>query len=506
MMMSFLVVCILATIALSYNVPEFTAALSFKELGNLKTKVLEPLAQQFLQNISLPVDVKYQKKLGILGLLQVEVNNVVVNQVNINWENTLLTPYDGSTDTIQLQLQEVDISVDLTLTVKLRKFKLLNTVITIKINGLDVGLVVQFGPAPSTPQNWGFTPVLVSSTVDVNQIRVDIHKSCIPKWLINDVLDGLTPYLGPQVSKYITNNLGPSIAELASSEDIVFHLGLNQNQAYDIAVSWTQPPSIYYNADGAAFLSLFTNLDFTNSVTGDSTPDFDTGDLPTKLSSNDDLEITLGGNLLSQLVWVAVDAGLVNVVVDQSALANVQGLPIALSTDGLRIIVTDFYNYYGPGKWVYLHIQANDPIQKIYVRGGRILAALSVNIEFWVDKESTADGPKKFADCTACQNAYNTDVQIGASLALKNLNSTAFTANVIFARIFQLKQSAGGVLSIEPSKLTTTLNSLITALLPGIQADLAKGINNPLIGAFGISDVEIVVGDSFITLNGGLDN
>ena len=42
--MSFLVVCILATIVLSYNVPEFTAALSFKELGNLKTKVLEPLA------------------------------------------------------------------------------------------------------------------------------------------------------------------------------------------------------------------------------------------------------------------------------------------------------------------------------------------------------------------------------------------------------------------------------------------------------------------------------
>lgn len=45
-----------------------------------------------------------------------------------------------------------------------------------------------------------------------------------------------------------------------------------------------------------------------------------------------------------------------------------------------------------------------------------------------------------------------------------------------------------------------TLNSLVGALLPSINQDLNKGIENPFVGFFGLKEIDITMGDSFISL------
>lgn len=45
-----------------------------------------------------------------------------------------------------------------------------------------------------------------------------------------------------------------------------------------------------------------------------------------------------------------------------------------------------------------------------------------------------------------------------------------------------------------------TLNSLVGALLPSINADLIKGIKNPIIGFMGIKEIDVTMGDSFLAL------
>lgn len=44
------------------------------------------------------------------------------------------------------------------------------------------------------------------------------------------------------------------------------------------------------------------------------------------------------------------------------------------------------------------------------------------------------------------------------------------------------------------------LNSWINATLPSINQNLNKGIENPFIGFFGLKEIDITMGDSFMSL------
>lgn len=83
-----------------------------------------------------------------------------------------------------------------------------------------------------------------------------------------------------------------------------------------------------------------------------------------------------------------IDSKMLDVTIDNSAIAD-SGLPIALTTSGLKLIIADFFDAYGADKGIYVRIYGKNPTQNLYVRNGRVLGAMSLMVDFIVDKDSS---------------------------------------------------------------------------------------------------------------------
>lgn len=125
------------------------------------------------------------------------------------------------------------------------------------------------------------------------------------------------------------------------------------------------------------------------------------------------------------MFWLLIDSGSLDITIDNSALADLNNLPISLTTSGLKLIIADFYNTYGADKGMYVRLYATQPVQNVYIRSGRILGALSLMAEFIVDKDSS-NYPQPLEECTECVTALAAEIDLGLMATLYNLNQTTF--------------------------------------------------------------------------------
>lgn len=118
-----------------------------------------------------------------------------------------------------------------------------------------------------------------------------------------------------------------------------------------------------------------------------------------------------------------IDSKMLDVTINNSAIKD-SGLPIALTTSGLKLIIADFYDAYGADKGIYVRIYGKNPTQNLYVRNGRILGAMSLMVDFFVDLDSSQYPQKNRLDCTDCVLALTAELQMGLMMTLYNLDES----------------------------------------------------------------------------------
>lgn len=106
----------------------------------------------------------------------------------------------------------------------------------------------------------------------------------------------IVPLINKHGAALIMKYLAPSVGSLAQKGPINPTVPLG-NSHYSVEVTFTSPPRVFYEND-LPYLSIAIDLGFRNLDSGSFCPHFDTGSLPDKVISSQDLEIIVGGNLV----------------------------------------------------------------------------------------------------------------------------------------------------------------------------------------------------------------
>ncbi|CAD8210739.1 unnamed protein product [Paramecium pentaurelia] len=476
------------------HIPEFKAALDFNQINSFKQHILKPIIT-LIQGAHLPLDIQMKQSFPLIGKVELEINEVYLQELTLNWDDTFIMPYQNKEDSIILQLRQTNITIEAFTRLVFGGWQVLNTGTVFKLQNLDFSLVIQFDPTTSK-RSWGFKPIIKYVDIALTRMQFIMDNVIIPPQAgINAFVDLLTPMIIKQTKKMILQVASPALGVLSQNQRLQIAQQLG-DYMYQFQITFTQPPSVIYGQ--TTFMSLQLDIQIENVDTGNGCPIFDTGSLPNRVHSHQALELILGGNIIDQLLWLLIDSKKLDLTIDNSMLENID-LPISLTTNGMKLIIPDFYEAYGPDKGIYIRIYGQTAEQQMYIRSGRLLGAMTVMMDFIVDTNSS-NYPNNKSDCESCVIAYTAEVELGVMVTLYNKSPQLFAASVMLVKIIDIDQTSGELLTVQQLSIMQTLNSLVGALLPSINQDLQKGIQNPFIGFFGLKEIDITMGDSFISL------
>ncbi|CAD8124876.1 unnamed protein product [Paramecium sonneborni] len=475
------------------HIPEFKAALDFNQINSFKQHIIKPIIS-LIQGAHLPLDINLKQSLPLIGQVELDLNEVYLEELTLNWDDTFIMPYQNKEDSILLQLRQANITIQAFTRLVFGGWQVLNTGTVFKLQNLDFSLVIQFDPT-TTKRSWGFKPIIKYVDISLSRLQFIMDNVIIPPQAgINAFVDLLTPLIIKQTKKMILQVASPALGVLSQNQRLQLAQQFG-DYTYQFQITFTRPPCVIYSE--STFMSLELDIQIENVDTGNGCPIFDTGNLPNRVNSNQALELILGGNIIDQLLWILIDSKKLDLTIDDSMLENID-LPISLTTNGMKLIIPDFYEAYGPDKGIYIRIYGQTAEQQMYIRSGRLLGAMTVMMDFIVDTDSN-NYPNK-GECQSCVIAYTAEVQLGIMVTLYNKSPRLFSASVMLVKIIDIDQTSGELLTVQQLSIMQTLNSLVGALLPSINQDLNQGIENPFIGAFGLKEIDITMGDSFISL------
>ncbi|CAD8211083.1 unnamed protein product [Paramecium octaurelia] len=476
------------------HIPEFKAALDFNQLNSFKQHVLKPIIG-LIQGAHLPLDIQLNQSIPLIGKVELEINEVYLQELTLNWDDTFIMPYQNKEDSIILQMRSANITVEAFTRLAFGGWSMLNTGTVFKLQNLDFSLVIQFDPTTSK-RSWGFKPIIKYVDIALSRMQFIMDNIIIPPQAgINALVDLLTPMIVKQTKKMILKVASPALGLLSQNQRLQVAQQFG-DYMYQFQITFTQPPCVIYGE--TTFMSLQLDIQIENVDTGNGCPIFDTGSLPNRVNSNQALELIVGGNIVDQLLWILIDSKMLDLTIDNSSLENID-LPISLTTNGMKLIIPDFYEAYGPDKGIYIRMYGQTAEQQMYIRSGRLLGSMTVMLDFIVDTESS-NYPNNKNNCESCVIAYTAEVQLGLMLTLYNKSPELFAASVMLVKIIDIDQTSGELLTVQQLSIMQTLNSLVGALLPSINQDLNKGLENPFVGFFGLKEIDITMGDSFMSL------
>lgn len=121
----------------------------------------------------------------------------------------------------------------------------------------------------------------MGSTTNIERIQLHIESSWFPNEFYDYIIELLTPLINKNADKLISKLLAPQLGKMALKDSIKFDVPLGASN-YEIGVSWTHPPRVFY-VNEEAYWSLALDLSFKNTDTGSVCPAFDAGNLPDKV-------------------------------------------------------------------------------------------------------------------------------------------------------------------------------------------------------------------------------
>lgn len=85
----------------------------------------------------------------------------------------------------------------------------------------------------------------------------------------------------------------------------------------------------------------------------------------------------ISSSFVKSVIWLVEDSEVIDVVVNNETLGDASPLP--LDTSGLVILLPKIQQY-GKGKGVYLRVTSSTKTPQMYIRSGRFIVSVSVNL------------------------------------------------------------------------------------------------------------------------------
>lgn len=109
-----------------------------------------------------------------------------------------------------------------------------------------------------------------------------------------------------------------------------------------------------------------------------------------------------------------------------------------LTTTGLAILLPELPGKYGADKGVYIEVTTSTKIPELYIRQGRFIVSLSVNLNFVVDNTMDYPKNKNLTKCMVeakCSNATTLNTSVLVSAAIKTDTKNSVFGNVQLVKI-----------------------------------------------------------------------
>jgi hypothetical protein len=157
-------------------------------------------------------------------------------------------------------------------------------------------------------------------------------------------------------------------------------------------------------------------------------------------------ELIASSGLVHSLIWLIEDSNVINVAIDNTMLGD--SPPITLDTTALTILLPKLPQKFGKDKGtdshyvgVYVRVRTSSKTPEMYIRSGRFIVSLSVNLDFIVD--NTPNYPNGDVDVCLladfCQLATTLNTSVVVSVALRTDTKNRVFGNVQVVQIEDLQ-------------------------------------------------------------------
>lgn len=156
--------------------------------------------------------------------------------------------------------------------------------------------------------------------------------------------------------------------------------------------------------------------------------------------------------------------------------------PITLDTTALTILLPKLPQKFGKDKGVYVRVRTSSKTPEMYIRSGRFIVSLSVNLDFIVD--NTPNYPNGDVDVCLladfCQLATTLNTSVVVSVALRTDTKNRVFGNVQVVQIEDLQTYKDSPIEVDTKSLKMILNTLVGSFIPPVNSQLRDGIDIPM--------------------------
>jgi len=184
-----------------------------------------------------------------------------------------------------------------------------------------------------------------------------------------------------------------------------------------------------------------TNILITNLNSLRTNPEIENDQLPTKVFKNlHEVELIASSGLVHSLIWLVEDSNVINFAIDNTMLGD--SPPITLDTTALTILLPKLQQKYGKDKStpslkadVYVRVRTSTKTPEVYIRSGKFIVSLSVNLDFIIDNTPNYPNPDVdvciLADLCQLATTLNTSVLVAVALRTDDKNHVYGNVQVV---------------------------------------------------------------------------
>jgi len=468
-----LLVCLFNLSSQKVNPPEFKLAFDYQAIDTLQNTVIKPFFEDYTKDLF--IDKTFS--IPFRNILTLEIANISVKSISIDWDKThLLIPNQKNNPSVRIKNLTAFIMFDGKAGNKIISFKGKNSTLNI----VDLEFEINFGF--STHIDGAPYAYIDSTSVHFKKFELNLTNSLADMviWLA-DYFKFPKEEFANFLLKEVAKKMNDTLVEKTTWGLNLDLLGL------DTHLTFAQKPYIF-NLFNKPYQAVSVNVEIKNPKTNATAPVAPADLMPDYISNDLQVQFLISENLIQQILWSAFDAGLVNLNLSNADMP--ESLPISLNTSDITILLPNIERDFGANKGIYLQILAGKETPLSFIRDGRLLVEVDVQVNFWVDKDSSQYPTQGLANCTKCVKAISLDTKALASLVLYRINATNIGVKIINAQVIDMTLLSGDV---DPQKLASTLNNLLVSILLQLNVDLASGIPNPLIGMFGVKDMSTTI-------------
>ena len=252
------------------SIPEINLAASTsvlnQEVVNFGPKLVEAV-------LNTTIDGVFSESLAF-GVVKVDINvsEVKVNSLNIDWKKGVLVPTSDYTFRINTKGISLGISAKVDGHVSLKK---IHTTLDVEISGINGYLDFKFSP-PRSSKGIGFLLQISNTEIEVDEIDITFNKDFIDTYVAQTLVSLIRKSLPNIINSLMTSKVNDVLKGFCESRSFV--VGEVGNHLYEISVNTTEVPRFI----NRSYVAIPLDILIANVDTGKINDEVDNDNLPLK--------------------------------------------------------------------------------------------------------------------------------------------------------------------------------------------------------------------------------